>query len=404
VTEKLTTDTGSSATDKITWKSALSGTGDANAVVKFTVDGVAVTTTATANAAGAWTYTPTGLADGAHTIVASQTDAAGNFGSTSLAFTLDTKAPATTIALANDTGASSTDKVTADPSLYGLGDANAVVRFTIDGVASAATATAGATGAWSYTPTGLAAGPHTIVASETDAAGNAGTASLTFTLASVPILSPNNATIAMGASIGASSLFTATLASGDAVTTYQLIDANTGASSGSFVLNGVTQSAGAVLDVAASNIANLNFVGGSAVGVDDVWVRAANALDYGNWINVQVQTQGPSVTPPTVTAGAATVAANSSLALASLFQVTDPNSLAISEYQFVDLNAAATSGHIALGTTAEPAGQILDFPAALLPSASFAAGAVGSVDTLAVRAYDGGAWSAWTQFSVTTTA
>ncbi|WP_264595935.1 beta strand repeat-containing protein, partial [Rhodoblastus acidophilus] len=403
VTAKLTSDTGSSATDKITSNAALSGTGDPNAVVRFTIDGVAATATATANASGAWTYAPTGLADGAHTIVASQTDAAGNVGSASLTFTLDTKAPAPTIGLANDTGASSSDKVTTDPSLYGLGDPNAVVRFTVDGVAATVTATAGATGAWSYTPTGLAVGAHTIVASETDAAGNVGTASLSFTLASAPVLSPKDATVAMGASVAASSLFSATLANGDAITTYEFIDANAGASSGSFVLNGVTQSAGGVLDVAASDIAKLKFVGGSAVGVDDIWVRASNALDYGNWIDVQVQTQGPSVTPPTIAAGAAKVAANASLALASLFQVTDPNGLAISEYQFVDLNTSATSGHIALGTTAAPAGQIVDFPSALLPTASFAAGAAGSVDTLAVRAYDGGAWSAWTQFTVTTT-
>ncbi|MBI1872776.1 MAG: glucan 1,4-alpha-glucosidase, partial [Acidobacteria bacterium] len=47
--------------------------------------------------------------------------------------------------------------------------------FTIDGTATAATATADSSGAWSYTPTGLADGAHTVVASETDAAGNTGT-------------------------------------------------------------------------------------------------------------------------------------------------------------------------------------------------------------------------------------
>ena len=42
---------------------------------------------------GAWSFTPSGLADGAHTIVASQTDSFGNTGSASLSFTLDTTAP-----------------------------------------------------------------------------------------------------------------------------------------------------------------------------------------------------------------------------------------------------------------------------------------------------------------------
>jgi len=61
--------------------------------VHFTVDGAAIAATATANASGAWAFTPSGLADGAHTIVASETNAAGT-GTGSLSFTLDTHAPA----------------------------------------------------------------------------------------------------------------------------------------------------------------------------------------------------------------------------------------------------------------------------------------------------------------------
>ncbi len=60
------------------------------------VDGTAIAQTATANSGGVWTFTPTGLADGSHTIVASETDAAGNTGSASFSFTLDTTAPVVT--------------------------------------------------------------------------------------------------------------------------------------------------------------------------------------------------------------------------------------------------------------------------------------------------------------------
>jgi hypothetical protein len=181
VTERLASDTGASSTDRITSNATLSGTADPNAVVHFTVDGSAVAATATADASGAWTYTPTGLADGVHTIVASETNSAGT-GTASITFTLDTKAPTVTAGLVNDTGASATDKVTSSAALSGSGDAGAVVHFTVDGTAIAATATANASGVWSYTPTGLADGTHTIVASETDLAGNTGTASLAFAL------------------------------------------------------------------------------------------------------------------------------------------------------------------------------------------------------------------------------
>ena len=182
ITAGLANDTGSSSTDRITSNPTLTGNGAANAVVHFTVDGSAIAPTTTADASGAWSFTPTGLVNGSHTVVASETDAAGNTASTSLTFTLDTTAPAITSRLANDTGSSSTDRITSDPTLTGGGAANAVVHFTVDGSAIAPTATADASGAWSFTPTALGNGSHTVVASETDAAGNTASASLTFTL------------------------------------------------------------------------------------------------------------------------------------------------------------------------------------------------------------------------------
>src|SRR5207248_652110 len=119
---------------------SIAGTADANATVRFTVDGSAVTGTATADAGGAWSFSPTGLADGTHTIVASETNAGGATGSAALTFTLDTKTPVITEALA---GGGTT---TTTGALVGTADPNAVVRFTVDGVPIAATATADANG------------------------------------------------------------------------------------------------------------------------------------------------------------------------------------------------------------------------------------------------------------------
>ena len=182
VTEQLKNDTGTSATDKNTSDPTVTGSGDPNALVSFAIDGVSGAATTTADGAGSWTFTPMGLADGSHTIVASETDHAGNTGTASLSFTLDTTAPAVTEQLKNDTGTSATDKNTSDPTVTGSGDPNALVSFAIDGVSGAATTTADGAGSWTFTPMGLADGSHTIVASETDHAGNTGTASLSFTL------------------------------------------------------------------------------------------------------------------------------------------------------------------------------------------------------------------------------
>ena len=189
VTEGLTSDTGSSASDKITANGTLTGTGDANAVVTIK-EGSTTLGTTTANASGVWSFTPIGLADGAHTIVASETDTAGNTGTSSLTFTLDTTAPVVTEGLSSDTGSSASDKITANGTLTGTGDANAVVTFK-EGSTTLGTTTANASGVWSFTPIGLADGAHTIVASETDTAGNTGTSSLTFTLDTTAPVTPS---------------------------------------------------------------------------------------------------------------------------------------------------------------------------------------------------------------------
>ncbi|KQP93247.1 hypothetical protein ASF60_14990 [Methylobacterium sp. Leaf113] len=190
ITAALQSDTGMSAQDGLTASKSLSGTTDPNTTVRFVIDGQAIDATATADASGRWVFEPAALADGPHTIVASVTDPAGNVGSATVAFTLDTTAPAVTVGLQADTGASASDRLTSNAALRGKGDANATVQFTVDGQASVRTAVADASGNWVYTPRGLSDGEHTIVATETDAAGNTGSSTLTFTFDTVaPVIS-----------------------------------------------------------------------------------------------------------------------------------------------------------------------------------------------------------------------
>ena len=83
------------------------------------IDGAPAAATVTADDQGAWSFTPTGLADGEHTIVASQTDSLGNTGTASLSFTLDTTAPSGAMPnpiAASDTGSSNNDNITAATS------------------------------------------------------------------------------------------------------------------------------------------------------------------------------------------------------------------------------------------------------------------------------------------------
>ena len=57
----------------------LTGTAEANSTVKV-YDGATLLGSATANGSGAWSYTTAALTDGAHSLTATATDAAGNTG------------------------------------------------------------------------------------------------------------------------------------------------------------------------------------------------------------------------------------------------------------------------------------------------------------------------------------
>ena len=134
-----------------------------------------------ANGSGAWSYTTAALANGAHSLTATATDAAGNTGaaSTALSVTIDTTAPAApTIASFSTDSGTVGDGITNDNTLTltGTAEANATVKV-YDGATLLGSVAANGSGAWSYTTAALANGAHSLTATATDAAGNTGVAS-----------------------------------------------------------------------------------------------------------------------------------------------------------------------------------------------------------------------------------
>ncbi|RWG19729.1 MAG: hypothetical protein EOQ55_14280 [Mesorhizobium sp.] len=164
VTAGLGHDTGSSSSDGVTNDPTLTGSVDPNAVVHFTVDGNPIDATATANASGTWTITPTGLADGSHTVVASETDAAGNIGTASLSFTLDTSAP-----IIVDLSQTQVSKKLTTTTMSGHSETGDVITL-YEGANALGSATAGADGKWSISLANLSNTVHTFTL--TDGAGN----------------------------------------------------------------------------------------------------------------------------------------------------------------------------------------------------------------------------------------
>ena len=158
----------------------LTGTAEANATVKV-YDGATLLGSAVANGSGAWSYTTAALANGAHSLTATATDAAGNTGAASaaLAVTIDTTAPVapSITAFSTDSGVVG-DGITNDNTLTltGTAEANSTVKV-YDGATLLGSAVANGSGAWTYTTAALANGAHSLTATATDAAGNTGVAS-----------------------------------------------------------------------------------------------------------------------------------------------------------------------------------------------------------------------------------
>ena len=143
----------------------LAGTADADSTVKV-YDGATLLGSATASGSGTWSYTTAALADGGHSLSATDTDAVGNTSaaSTALAVTVDTVAPATpTSSYAIGTGSFA--------YLVGTAEANSTVSI-LNGANGTlvGTAVATASGSWSFMKFGVTATTFNLTA--TDAAGN----------------------------------------------------------------------------------------------------------------------------------------------------------------------------------------------------------------------------------------
>ncbi|MEA2739303.1 MAG: large repetitive protein, partial [Acetobacteraceae bacterium] len=124
---------------------------------------------------GAWSITATvPLIVGVNPLTAREVDVAGNVSAPSsvLNVTLDPNLPAVTAMLAPNPADAHSNGMVFSPIVVGSGDPTTIVSITEAG-ATVATVQSNATGAWSFDPSSLPQGiAHSLVASETDAAGN----------------------------------------------------------------------------------------------------------------------------------------------------------------------------------------------------------------------------------------
>jgi cysteine-rich repeat protein len=165
----------------------ITGTGEAGSTVTVR-EGNTVICTATVDGAGNWSCTPTTpLSEGPHTITAVAISSEGGTSAPSnpVTFIVDVTAPPAPVITGPAAGSTTTDTT---PDISGTSEPRATVTVR-EGNTVVCTAIADAAGNWTCVPTTpLAQGPHTLVATAQDAAGNTGPASAphTFTVDNVP--------------------------------------------------------------------------------------------------------------------------------------------------------------------------------------------------------------------------
>ncbi|EIT2228946.1 Ig-like domain repeat protein [Salmonella enterica] len=150
-------------------------------VVRLSIDGGKTWVTAAQKATGVWEYIwPDDVTDGSHTLTVEATDEAGNKATQTLDFIIDTLLSEPTIALdsTDDSGTKGDNLTSVNKPTFILGNIDADARYvTVEvqhgGTKEVLTATKGATGIWSVTPTGMwADGSHTLTVRVEDDAGN----------------------------------------------------------------------------------------------------------------------------------------------------------------------------------------------------------------------------------------
>ncbi len=151
-------------------------------VVRLSIDGGKTWFNATQSATpGVWDYTwLTDVANGSYTLTVEATDAAGNKATQNLEFNIDTLLSEPTIALdsTDDSGTKGDNLTNENKPTFILGNIDADARYvTVEvqhgGTKEVLTATKGATGIWSVTPTGMwADGDYTLTVRVEDEASN----------------------------------------------------------------------------------------------------------------------------------------------------------------------------------------------------------------------------------------
>jgi len=191
---------------------------------------------------------------------------------------------------------------------------------------------------------------------------------------------------------------TVTDADGDPVVTYRFTDAGTDPNGAYLWFNGATIAQGGSVDVAASQLSSLWVHGAAANGTDTLHVQVYDGYAWSAAQDISVATHGPDQLP-VISAGTTTLGFSQTVSLSSIFNVTDADGDAITQYKVSD--ATVGGAHLLLNGVQQAEGTTFTIDAANLSQWQVATSAVShDVNQFQVAASDGIGWSSPTTISV----
>src|ERR1019366_4667749 len=197
-----------------------------------------------------------------------------------------------------------------------------------------------------------------------------------------PAVSVSQATVGLNDAVVVSSLLPTTDADGDATLQYQLYDYANGG--GYFQVNGVQQAAGQWFTVSGADLANTQYVGGSAPGNETTAVRVSDGMTLSAQQNVTLKSW-PHATngAPVVSVSAATVGLNEAVAVSTLLPTMDADGDATLQYQLYDY--VNGGGYFQVNGVQKAAGQWFTVSGADLANTQYVGGLLPGNETAAGR-------------------
>jgi Ca2+-binding RTX toxin-like protein len=280
--------------------------------------------------------------------------------------------------------------------------------FTVNGTVQASdqwiTVTAGNLGTVRYFG-GAAGGSESLYVDAYDGKDWSAYASLTATTTAAavnhaPIVSVHNVAVATGRSIAASSVISSVQdQDGDTITHYSFWDG--GNAGGYFTVNGTVQASGQWITVDASSLGTVRYFGGSAAGVETLFVDVNDGKDWSAYASLTATTTSAANHAPVLTVHDASVAAGQSIAASSLItSVLDQDGDSITSYSFWD--GGNGGGYFTVNGTAQASGQWITVGAGSLSTVRYFGGSAAGSESLYVDVYDGKDWSAIASLTATT--